>query len=727
MRIFKQISYGLSAVLMAVIATGCGSNGVLLPNPANTPPAQLQFAQPRFDLTSGSLSDIPFPNDLLRDPNTGLNNLPAPNATTEPQASFNTIAGFSTAGTIAIPFTGALDPKTVNPNTVLLFDLGSNVAVRALATPTQANVTITLGTDGHGNSIVNLTPTVPLSRSHEFVAVVTGGVKSASDLTLTPNPTLVLTQQTTSLLDGNGHSVIPGVSDAQAQALEPVRLAMQPVWAAAEAATGQKRAQIPDAFGFGTQSEFTTLQSLAANAIGAPPTPTVSTPAVTLSGNPLPSPVTIPNPLTQTSQGLTINQFLTQLAGAGPVPPNSHIGTVIFGSFQAPNFQTPSQTASTPPGVFVQPTPGLAPLQNGTNTIDFIVCLPAGASTAVPAVIFQHGFNRTNFDVFAIADSICAGGEGVIAINLVLHGDRSLQGQTSGTGFVNLAHLLLTRDNIRQSESDLYQLAAMVAAGNTNFLGTGNAFTTADPEYVGQSLGGIVGTTLAATDGQIPTAVLNVPGGRLTSLFATSPAFEPTLQQGLQSFGIAPGSPEFAQFLYLAQTIIDDADPFNYAPHLGVGASPARDLVPGTPTLGALVQEMLGDQVVPNSALNDLALAADITQVNGGSSPLQTITTPPDTTFPFTLPFVSIPQQGLIASGLFQFQGGEHGFLLAPSAEDPNGILTFEGQQQAVTYLVTALSQNGIGTIIVPTPPALATPRSRDANGVNPQALFRTR
>ncbi|HEY3998722.1 MAG TPA: Ig-like domain-containing protein [Candidatus Xenobia bacterium] len=713
----------LAAALLLTGLTLAGCNGGGSPTfftgpivfPTVTTVNQSQVA---FNPFSGSLDTIPFPDDILRNPSTGQNALPAATSTSEPQAAFNSLNGFSTAGTVAVPFIGAIDPTTVNPQTVLVLDAHGS-------TPVTAPITYSVTSDGNGNSIINLTPTVPLNPGHDYLVIVTGGVKTAGDeASLASNPLVALTKQTTSLIDTNGNSLVTGLSNQEAQVLEGIREELQPAWSAASQITGQPVANIPEVFTFGTQQLFGTMTALATAAQAAPPTPDVPDPSATLApppptsaptGNPTPSgtPLVVPNPITTTTTP-SVAQFVSNIApnylnDSIVPPPTNAIGQIVFGSFQAPNYQNPAASPSSLPGSFVPSNTNL-PQQFGTNTVNFIVCYPAGASGPVPTVIFQHGFTRTNFDVFFIANSLCSQGVAVIAINLQLHGDRALSGEPSGTGFADFVNLLVARDNIRQSVSDQQNLASMIASGNAASIG----LLDQDPQYVGQSLGGILGGIFLATDNQVPTGVLNVAGGRWTSLILNSPGFSSlfTGPSGLPAFGLQPGTPEFNQFLYIAQTVLDDADPFNYAPHLGLTqptvvnlqetrVQSGRDLAGGT-NLSVLIQEMIGDQEVPNSATSDLGLAAGITQVNA----IQQISTPDNSSLPFTLPQVTITtSQGAVGSGLYQFQGGQHGFLLSPSSSDPNGILTFEGQEQVGAFLLSALDNSGVGTIFVPQPP----------------------
>ena len=74
-----------------------------------------------------------------------------------------------------------------------------------------------------------------------------------------------------------------------------------------------------------------------------------------------------------------------------------------------------------------------------------------------------------------------------------------------------------------------------------------------------------------AANPRFSRTVLNVGGGTIVDIFTTSPAFASSLAALLQGLGIAPGTAAYVQFLQAAKSILDPADPVNFAGHL-VGA-----------------------------------------------------------------------------------------------------------------------------------------------------------
>ncbi|MDQ6979908.1 MAG: hypothetical protein Q9M46_00360, partial [Ghiorsea sp.] len=260
-------------------------------------------------------------------------------------------------------------------------------------------------------------------------------------------------------------------------------------------------------------------------------------------------------------------------------------------------------------------------------------------NTAGPwkVVIFQHGFTVDKNAVFGIANTLASQNYATIAIDAVLHGDRTfgldLVNNTtgaakpdtvvdkSGTHYLNLASLLTSRDNIRQSVADLIHLANIVKVStldvvlNTN--GTPGADapdldTTVPLAFVGHSNGGILGTVLA---GVMPVAdiakyILANPGGDYTTILQNSGAFSPLVNAGLAAKRINVGTPEYAAFFFAAQTVIDDGDPLNYA---ALAASKGVFLLKTTP-----------DGVVPNLQTDALSRNLGLKQVSGNAATVNT-------------------------------------------------------------------------------------------------------
>jgi hypothetical protein len=125
---------------------------------------------------------------------------------------------------------------------------------------------------------------------------------------------------------------------------------------------------------------------------------------------------------------------------------------------------------------------------------------------------------------------------------------------------------------------------------------------------VGQSLGAIQGTLDVATNPRFKRVVLNEAGATLLDIFTNSPAFTPQVNALLASLNIGRGTAAFLQFLVVAKTVVDPADPINYVNH--IQASTLPNLLPplGGATDGSIAMQakaIIGqtgfcDQVIPN-------------------------------------------------------------------------------------------------------------------------------
>lgn len=670
---------------------------------------------PLFDPTSGNPATIPLPNDLLRDTgatvaaNKGLvNQIPnvAPfNA--EPFSSLRTMRGFSTAGNIIIPFTGQIEPASVNAGSVLLVEATASNATDAdtgagTNSTVQCNISVVngQGTGATGNSTIVLQPVVPLKPLTNYYVVVTNGIQS-NGVHITSSNITTATKVRTPLIAPAGNNIFP-VPDTSAQALEPLRAFYQNLWARAEAITGRDRNEIPLVFRFGTQPEGITLRTIRAT---------------------LPAPSTITAPLTIAPSAVPLTPpFFPSVASFYSANNITGVDTSTIGSISTvnitmANFITPTTgnvsvvttdtTTGAPNGVV---TVENAPIGNfsgsgipgdpaltaqGTKIKSAWLIQPAGAvpTGGFPIAIFQHGITRNKNDVFAIAPGLTRNGFAVMAIDLVGHGDdvpATTPPLGDGALFINLSYLRNSRDNIRQSVVNLFQLTSAIKAQSF-----GANFATTNPVFVGQSLGAIVGTPYTATEYNNQFAVLNVAGGRISTLLLNSASLSPRILFGLVAQGVTPGTPNFTNFFLIAQTVVDDADPFNYAAPALTGAyknsAANRSQV--------LQQEVIGDPVVPNSASTDLARA--FAQVN---------------TFKHVRPVVDDigvaavdttatldPTTAYSGSGLFQYPNpgplaGQptrpHGFLLSPLQGN-----TAAGQTQAILYLFSGVA--GIGPRII--------------------------
>jgi dienelactone hydrolase len=635
----KQMCRVMLALLALIALFSCADADKVEPKD------RIDYSYVKMDVTSGNPADIPIPNDILRNPATGQISLPFSG---EPYDSLNSLTGFSTSAPITIPFTGLIQHESVTAQSVLVIDL---------ATGTQPTVSYSVA-DHDGNSTVTIIPVVPMAPGHPHAVVVTQGVLGASSNSSVLSDAITLfTKDTNPLVDASGHSLRGALSDSDAQALEPLRQAYQGIWGAIEMATGMQRGQIPLGFLFTTQPLHQTLPVLRQKAQELSPAAVVVDSYV----------------------GAPFVDAVYQSAGLGAVP-HSNIGALYKGTFNAPLYNANQLT-----GHFTAEGADVAP--QGSVDVPFWAALPAGASGPVPVVIFQHGFTSKKEAMLAMADAACSQGVGVIAMDALLHGERvgdffnnetgavGPDGQLdpSGTGVINPGYPRTMRDNFRQTIFELMVLTRMIATGATDMNGdTVPEFAPTHIAYAGQSMGGIIGGAFTVLEPTVTHGVLNVPGGRFLALFPNSQEVAPLINSGLAAQGILPGSAEYALFFLILQTVLDDVDPFNYGPYAANGG-----INGGTPT-HVLIQEILDDTVVPNISTEDMARAFSCPQVDA----LRPIA---------GLPQVAAPHVG---TGIFQFEGGSHSFLL--NGDPPTG----PGQLQMMTYLLSGWQ--GTPTIVNP-------------------------
>jgi len=235
--------------------------------------------------------------------------------------------------------------------------------------------------------------------------------------------------------------------------------------------------------------------------------------------------------------------------------------------------------------------------------LDFYLTLP-DAPGPHRTVILQHGFGRDNRFVLGVANELAQAGLAGIGISAVSHGRR-------GNPLDLLSSTALQmRDILRQTVADQLALARSIAAG-IDADGDGTSDLQADGfDYLGVSLGGILGATFIAVEPAVQSAVLNVAGGRVAFL-GDNPGTRAIYTQYLATqAGLDLQSPEFEVFLQrmlaLGQQALDPADPLNFAPRW------RTEPFPGFAPRRVLMQEGIGDALVSNASTEALAVAGGL-------------------------------------------------------------------------------------------------------------------
>ncbi|GEJ57702.1 hypothetical protein [Anaeromyxobacter diazotrophicus] len=473
----------------------------------------------------------------------------------------------------------------------------------------------------------------PLKEGTEYAVLITDGVLSAPATVGGAKPPLQGSTLSRILLfdsplvDKDGKSQVPGQSDATAAGLEQIRQGVGAAAKALQAEKGIAKSHVVLGYTFRTQTITDASLRLAAYPYSA---------------------------ASKFVPGAKVDVTAT-LKGAATAKGIPTTGVQAF--WTVPFFtKNPIDVA----------TGALNPDNSKWTdaSLTALVVVPNGPKQGAPLVVFQHGLTGDKGNVLAIASTLASAGFVTAAIDAPLHGDRAYckadaecvcaaggtgcnpkcnlfpagaQGDTasgvcsagavpcsgtlvsagacttsvSGNFFVS-GNLFRTRDALRESILDTSALVLALAPPSTPS-GTfatdlAAAGVTIDPSkvyWVGQSLGGILGTLNTAANPRISKAVLNVPGGTLTDVFTQSPTFAPQLTPILTSLGITVGTPQYLQFLQVAKLALDGGDPVNFGGHLtGDTAHPTlKDLLASKPNQSAksvFGQVATGDTVIPN-------------------------------------------------------------------------------------------------------------------------------
>ena len=607
--------------------------------PALAPAAAVQA---RFDLSSPSGG--PFPSDVFTvdDPsqNTGMRvNLPKPAAcpavVPQPPALFavptdcfdidelNTLDGFNIQPRIRVPFTGAIDPRTVAGNVFFVRLSGAGNARVEVNQVVWDVATTTLFAESDEL----------LDQHTRYALIVTDGVRDASG-----DP--VEADEFASFR----HDLNFG--QTKSAALKAYRKALLDALAAA----GVNPSSVVAASVFTTQSATAVLEKIR-NQIKDGPAG-----AAAVIGGVLPR---VP--------GMTV-MFNRQVRTSGPgsiatsilpldlFDPSGHVGALVFGSYLSPDYETIDK--------YIPPVGTLTgtPTPRANVPIYFNLFIPAGTPprSGWPVAIFGHGFTDSKQGApFTVAGSFAAQGIATIAINVVGHGggaggslvvlpsnttipsggrgiDQNGDGAIDSTEGVNAAFprtIVSSRDGLRQTVVDLLQLVHVIETGGI----PGVPLDVHRIYYAGQSFGGIYGTKFMAIEPSVHAGVLNVPGGPIIDIARISPVFRGLVTLALSArvppllngpFPVALPFLGFTENLPLRnrppvvntvvgavaiQEVIDNTEwaqqagnPVAYAPY--IVKSPLAGMAPKA----VIVQSAKGDQTVPNPTANNILRAGDL-------------------------------------------------------------------------------------------------------------------
>ena len=412
---------------------------------------------------------------------------------------------------------------------------------------------------------------------------------------------------------------------------------------------------------------------------------------------------------------------------------------------------SPVPKANADVSVAVQMT---TPDVNVANVVRAGLGLPATLAepeSGWPIVILQHGITSKKEDMLGLTGLLSVYGFATVAINHPLHGDPDVFGGTMSGGsrgfdvdgdgvddinastvdathYMNLASLLTTRDNLRQSTSDLLGLRL-----GLNFLAgahsEGNAIKvdSSNVHFLGHSLGAITGMNFIALtntslDAQVDplfavkTNTLAMPGVMVANFLMESGAFGNVVKSNLAysastdfqgyvaqahqgantpttaelvgyylsfydlltSTQQAELNATFAQFAFAAQTVTDSGDPANFSAMMTATDTPTHLIeVVGNGS------DNLSDQVIPNSVSS--------TPFGGteGAIALLGLSGISETTQDTEMP----------VSGAVRYLFGHHSSILDPRTgsrgEAPDAVMTSAATVEMQSQVANFFSSNG--------------------------------
>ena len=625
-----------------------------------TPALALAETHPLFNLQSTTQS--PFPSDRFTafdsQQLTGLRvNVPLPNCATNPSdcadlTLLNQLDGFNLQPRLSIPFDGAIDPSTVNSQTVFLLQLPGRGLVEADGNIPNPHViginqivwdpaSLTLFAESNDH----------LDEDSNYLLIVTNGVHDAGGNPIAAGSAFAQFIHGDGGVDGkNADRLLKGYQAALKHSLDNDVLKN----------IGISSGNVAAASIFTTESATATLRSIREQIKSAAP------PAVSFNlgsgGAKTVFPLNTVTGLTWNVQALTIGPLiptsLNATLGALQVFPGS-ISTLAFGKFSGTHWQNAS--------VFIPqvPTTQSVPAQ-GTEDIFFNLFIPSGPrpTNGWPVAIFGHGFTDSKQGApFAVASVLAHNGIASIAINVVGHGfgpnstltvqqgatattfleggrgvDQDGNGQItssegSSTFVLSPQGTIGSRDALQQTVANLMELVRAIQGGID---ADGDGLPDLDANriyYAGQSFGGIYGTIFLGIEPDVRAGVPNVPGGPIIDIVRLSPSFQLLLTQALSvrtPVLLNAGPPLFfndnsplrnlppvinnVPGAVAIQTVEDTSrwlgqqgDPVAWAPFI------RKNPLPGDLAKSVIVQFARGDMTVPNPTATALIRSGDLT------------------------------------------------------------------------------------------------------------------
>ena len=334
--------------------------------------------------------------------------------------------------------------------------------------------------------------------------------------------------------------------------------------------------------------------------------------------------------------------------------------------------------------------------------IGFWITQPA---TPSGTVVFQHGITANKDNIFAIANTLAGYGYSSVAIDIWGHGERTYEdGDDDGvientleTSYADSGALFIRPDApdlsagyYLQTLIDIYRLSSFISNNSELSQAVGS---NTPVHYVGMSLGGIMGASLASISSITDTTsttyfsnpftkyVLNVPGGDISDVVLNGSFGESVRNSVAAAYNYDTSTEEGNQSLSSTMVAIDLLTSHTL---FAYSADPLATITSSLPAQ-VLVQEMQGDEVVPNNTTELMAQAMNLAGYGDGDSTVEI--TEDNQRIRWTLDPNNYDKED---------DGGDagHGFLLNNESN-----ATAQGQLQVACYLLLNRVLNTKATI----------------------------
>ena len=616
----------------------------------------------RFDLSNPGGS--PFPSDRFTQVDWTQKtfrrvNLPKPDCAILPSDCadldvINTLDGFNTQPRITVPFSGPIDPATVNSDTVYLVNLGDVQNGRGYGQKVGINQVVW---DPASNTLIFESDEL-LAEHSRYLLVVTTGVRDAAGDPIEGGRfgRFHRGEKNNYHHDRDDDNDVKDYGKSLRDGMHSSRAPHQRVAALSV---------------FTTQTATGDLRKIHRQIKRSHPAPASFMIANGGSARALFLLADVKGIQFRRETGVTATNATGFTESFLPTPalgvvPGS-VASIAFGKFSSPDYQNAAK--------YIPATGTLSgrPVAQGSNELVFELFVPAGAKPASgwPVAIFGHGFTDSMYGApWTVASVFASKGIATIAINVVGHGggakgalavipnaagvaptvvpaggrgiDQDGNGAIDSTEGVNAAApatIIGSRDGLRQTVVDLMQLVRQVEVG-MDVDGDGAADLDKDRIYYsGQSFGGIYGTIFLGVEDGIKAGVPNVPGGSITEVarlgvfrFLTAVALatrQPQLLNLLPTPGVpvpfnlnfnenmplrglptvintVPGATAIQQVLERNEWVQQSGNPVSYAPLI------RKDPPRGHAAKPVIFQFAKGDVTVPNPTTSAILRAGDL-------------------------------------------------------------------------------------------------------------------